>query len=82
MGEYVKIELEVTKEAAAALADKDRRRRAGELLSRLLRPRSPSEDPLIALFDEIQGAAAKKGLSEAEIDAELAAYNAERRNRR
>jgi hypothetical protein len=82
MGDYVKIELPVTKEAAAVLADDDRRRRAGELLSRMLRPRSPEEDPLVALLAEIQGTAAARGVTDDEIDAELAAYNAERRDRR
>jgi hypothetical protein len=82
MGEYVKIELPVTKEAAAALADEGRRQQAGELLSRMLRPRSPEEDPLVALLAEIQRDAAAQGLTDEEVDAELAAYNAERRHRR
>ncbi|HEY0522282.1 MAG TPA: hypothetical protein VGD08_02755 [Stellaceae bacterium] len=82
MAATIKIELEVTPDAAAALADEGRRRRAGELLSRLVRPGSPSDDPLMALFDEIQRDAEARGLTDKDIEAELAAYNAERRDRR
>jgi hypothetical protein len=82
MDEYVKVELEVTREAAEALRDESRRRRAGKLLSNLLRPASERDDPLIALLEEIQRDAAVHGLTPQEVDAELAAYNAERRDRR
>ncbi len=80
MDETVRIELEVTREAAAALADEESRRRAGELLSRLLRPRSPGEDPLAALFADTTKRWREAGFSDEDIDAELAAYNAERRS--
>ena len=80
MNASVKIEIEVTPEAAEALADGERRRRVGEIVSRLVRPASPEEDPLIAVLRDTQAAAAQAGLTEAAIDAELAAYNAERRS--
>jgi hypothetical protein len=78
MGDFVKIEIEVTPEAAAALADEDRRRRVGAMVSRMVRPRG-LDDPLLAIFRETQVAARRAGLSEQDIDDELAAYDAEGR---
>jgi hypothetical protein len=83
MDDRVKVEIEVTPEAARALAEDDgRRRRIGDFVSRMVVPQAAGGDPLIALFHETQRAAVAAGLSEAEIDADLAAYNAEHRHRR
>lgn len=81
MDDRVRIEIEVTREAARALADDDdRRRRVGEFVSKLVQPRTQEEDPLLAIFRETQRAAEAVGLTEAEIDTELSIYNAERRH--
>ncbi len=50
---------------------------AGRLVDRLVRP--GVDDPLIALFERTAAEAREAGLTEAEVEAELAAYNAERR---
>jgi hypothetical protein len=66
---------------AAALADARNREAVGRLVSRVLRPRfGPS--PLAEAIAELKAEARAAGLTDTEIDAELAAYNAERRNRR
>ena len=72
-----KIEIPVEAATAAALADARRRAAVGRLVDRLVRP--GADDPLITLFERTAAEAQKAGLTEAEIDAELAAYNAERR---
>ena len=72
-----KIEIPVEAATAAALADARRRAAVGRLVDRLVRP--GADDPLIALFERTAADAQKAGLTEAEIDAELAAYDAERR---
>jgi hypothetical protein len=64
--------------AAAALADACNRAAVGRLVSRILRPHAgPSAlaQAIAAMKHEAEAA----GLSDAEIDAELATYNAERR---
>jgi hypothetical protein len=45
----------------------------------MVRPGSPETDPLAALIAEMKAEARTAGLTDADIDAELAAYNAERR---
>ena len=45
----------------------------------MLHPATPSEDPLSALIADIKQAARADKLIDSEIDAELAAYNAENR---
>ncbi|HEY3624351.1 MAG TPA: hypothetical protein VGL12_18510 [Roseiarcus sp.] len=47
----------------------------------MLRPRS-GPSPLAEAIAELKAEARAAGLTDTEIDAELAAYNAERRNRR
>ncbi len=79
MADAVMVEIPVTPEAAEMLEDLARRERVGKLVSSMLRPQFPGEDPLAALFASIKGAAQAAGLTDEEIDAELAAYNAERR---
>ena len=79
MAEAVMVEIPVTPEAAEALGDLARRERIGKLVSSMLRPQAPDDDPLAAVFASIKSAARADGLTDEEIEAELAAYNAERR---
>jgi hypothetical protein len=76
MNEVSKIEIPVAEATAAALSDVRRRKAVGRLIDRLVRP--GTDDPLIALFERTAAEAREVGLTEAEIEAELAAYNAER----
>ena len=77
MAETVMVEIPLTPEAAEALDDPERRERIGKLISRMLRPQSPGDDPLAAIFASTKSAARADGLTDEEIEAELAAYNAE-----
>ncbi len=79
MNDVVMVEIPVTPEAAEALGDLARRRRIGKLVSSMLRPQSPGDDPLAAVFASIKSVARADGLTDEEIEAELAAYNDERR---
>ncbi len=79
MADAVMVEIPVTPEAAEALGDLARRERVGKLVSNMLRPQSPGDDPLASVFASIKSAAQADGLTDEEIEAELAAYNAERR---
>lgn len=62
---------------AAGLTDARRLTAVGRLVDRLVQP--GSDDPLIAPFERISDEARETGLSESEIEAEWAVYNAERR---
>lgn len=77
MTQASKIEIPVAEATAAALSDARRREAVGRLVDRLVRPEG--DDPLIALFERTTAEAREAGLTEAEIEAELASYNAERR---
>jgi len=77
MTKLSKIVIPVEEATAAALSDARRREAVGRLVDRLVRP--GADDPLIALFERTAAEAWEAGLTEAEIKAELAAYNAERR---
>lgn len=77
MNQTSKIEIPVEEATAAALSDMRRREAVGRLVDRLVRP--GVDDPLVALFDRTAAEAREAGLTEAEVEAELAAYNAERR---
>ncbi len=79
MSDDVTATIPVSREAAQLLRDTDRAKRIGRLVSDMLRPSSPETDPLAALIAETKADARAGGLTDAEIDAELAAYNAERR---
>ena len=68
-------------EAAAALADARNREAISRLVSRVLRPRS-GPSPLAQAIADAKQEARANGLTDADIDAELAAYNAERRTSR
>jgi hypothetical protein len=79
MADTVLVQIPVSREAASALADEGRREKIGKLVSNMLRPGSAADDPLKALIAELKIEARAGGLTDEEIDAELAAYNAERR---
>ncbi len=75
----VVVGIPVSPEAADMLRNQDRVKAVGRLVSSLLRPSSPEADPLAAMIADIKAEARADGLTDADIDAELAAYNAERR---
>ena len=75
------VSIPVDPEAAAALTDARNRKAVGQLVSRVLRPRS-SPSPLAQAIAEMKVAARAAGLTDADVDAELAAYNVQRRGRR
>ena len=79
MGDTIDVTIPVEPEVAAALADARNREAVGRLVSRVLRPRA-GPSPLAQAIAEIKAAARAAGLTDADIDAELAAYNAERRD--
>lgn len=78
MSRTVSTEILVDEPAAEALADADTRARIGRLVSQVARLHK-GPDPLAAILERTSGAAQRKGFTDEEIDAELAAYNAERR---
>jgi hypothetical protein len=78
MNKVVRVEIPVDEAAAEALQDADRRARVGRLVSQVARLYQ-GPDPLEAVLERTSRAAQAAGLTDAEIDAELAAYNAERR---
>lgn len=81
MPDQVDVVIPVHEETARHLAGDARRTAAvGHLVDRMVRPAAGAEDPLAALLTASAEAAAQAGLTQAEIDAELAAYNAERRD--
>ncbi len=80
MSGTVEVTIPVEAEAAAALSDARNREAVGRLVSRVLRPRS-GPSPLSRAITELKAEVRSAGLTDAEIDAELAAYNAERRER-
>ncbi len=53
--------------------------RIGRLVSDMLRPATPETDPLAAVIAAVKTEARADGLTDEAIDAELEAYNAERR---
>jgi hypothetical protein len=79
MTKTVTVEIKVDEAAADALKDADRRARIGRLVSQVARLYQ-GPDPLAAVLARASLAAQGAGLTDQEIDAELAAYNAERRH--
>ena len=77
MNQISKIEIPVSEATAFALSDARRREAVGRLVDRLVQP--GIDDPLTALLGRISAEAQECGVTEADIEAELAAYNAERR---
>ncbi len=80
MDDMVNVTIPVELEATAALAAAHNREAIGRLVSRVLRPRS-GPSPLTRAIAEMKADARKAGLTDTDIDVELAAYNAERRDR-
>ena len=80
MEKTVDVTIPVEPEVAAALADARNREAVGRLVSRVLRPRA-GPSPLAQAIAEFKSHARAAGLTDADIDAELAAYNAEPRER-
>ena len=77
MNQVAKIEVPVEQATASALTDARRLQAVGRLIDRLVRP--GADDPLIGLLETTAAEAGRAGLTDAEIEAELAAYNADRR---
>jgi hypothetical protein len=77
MNGLVKIEIAVDEATARALTDTHRLRAIGRLIDRMVRP--GADDPLAAVLEATASDAKAAGLGDAEIDAELTVYNAERR---
>ncbi|MDO9708364.1 hypothetical protein [Paracraurococcus lichenis] len=79
MPDTVDVVIPVEAAAAVALADERTREAMGRLVSRVLHPQAgPSE--LARAIAETKAEARAAGLTDAMIDEELAAYNAERRD--
>jgi hypothetical protein len=78
MNEVVTVEIPIDPAAAPALKDTASRERIGRLISRIAWLYQ-GEDPLADVFARTSRAAAASGLTDSEIEAELAAYKAERR---
>ena len=81
MGDVVMVEIPVSPRTAERLRDEAERARAGRLLDRELGALGTDDDPLFELIRGIKADARAAGITDEEIDAELAAYNAERRDR-
>lgn len=79
MDTTIDVIIPVEPDAAATLADARNRAAIGLLVSRVLRPRS-GPSALARAIAEMKEDARAAGLTDADIDAELAAYNAERRD--
>jgi hypothetical protein len=73
----VDIAIPVEASVASALDDVTVREFAGRLVSRMLQP--ASIDTFFDTMDAVSAEAARRGLTDEILDAELAAYNAERR---
>jgi hypothetical protein len=80
MDKTVDVTIPVEPEAAATLVDARSREAVGRLISRVLRPRA-GPSPLAEVIAELKAEARAVGLTDADIDADLGAYNAERRDR-
>ena len=79
MPDTVPVTLDLTPEVAAALDDPATRARVARLVSRTVRP--ASVERLIDVMNAISAEARRRGLTDEILEAELAAYNAERRDR-
>ncbi len=81
MGKTINVTIPVDFEAAGALDNARNRAAVGRLVSRVLRPRADGPTPLAEAIAEMKAEIRQAGLSDAEIDAELASYNEEARGR-
>jgi hypothetical protein len=80
MEKTVDVTIPVEPAAAEALTDARNRDAVGRLVSRVLSPHS-GPNPLAQAIAEIKAEIRKAGLTDSDIDAELAVYNAQRRDR-
>jgi hypothetical protein len=79
MRRWLSVSIPLSLEAAKALRDDSTKlTMASGLLNDVLRRSAPG-DPLLALMEAVGRKAQASGLSEADVDAELATWNAERR---
>jgi hypothetical protein len=78
MNEVTTIQIPVEPATAQALADARRRAAVGRLIDRIVRP-GRGDDPLASILEATARDAHEAGLTDDAVDAELAAYNAERR---
>ena len=78
MNEVVKIEISVEPETARALGDARRKLAVEKLVDRLVRL-PPGNDPLVGVLEATRQAAHDAGLTDDDIECELAAFRAERR---
>jgi hypothetical protein len=78
MDDIVNVSIPVEADVAKALNTPRTREAVGRVVSRMLRP-CGGEDPLLAAMERLGLEAERRGLTQAMIDEELAAYNAERR---
>ena len=74
----VDVPIPIDASLASALDDPVKRALAGRMLSRMLQP--VTVESLFEVVGEMQAEARKRGLTDEILDAELAAYNAERRD--
>jgi hypothetical protein len=79
MTKTVTVEIKVDEAVADALKDADRRARIGRLVSQVARLYQ-GPDPLAVVLERTSLPAQGAGLTDQEVDAELAAYSAERRH--
>ncbi len=77
MSVFVQAPIPVTAETAEALTDSRRALAVGRLVDRMVRPMA-GDDPLADVLRRTRDAARNNGLTDADIDAELAAFQAER----
>jgi hypothetical protein len=80
MGKTVDVTIPIEADAAATLGNARNREAVGRLVSRVLRPQA-GPSPLAEAIAVLKAEARAAGLSDADIDAELAAYNTEGRER-
>jgi hypothetical protein len=80
MDKTIDVTIPVEPEAALALTDARNGEAVGRLISRVLRPRD-GPWPLAQAIAELKADARAASLTDADVDAELAAYSAERRDR-
>ena len=79
MGSTVEVTIPVDESAAMELRDAGGREAVGRLLSRVLERRRRAAARLIGVMDRFAAEARASGLTDEVLEAELAAYNAERR---
>lgn len=78
MPNLVEVAIPVEEKVAAKLRDPQQRAAVGRMLSRMLEP-DTGVDRLMAAIDRLKADAQARGLTDALVDEELDAYNAERR---